>query len=120
MIAFFFCIYCRNVMLQQLWPQLLSNNNEDKRNKEAGNITPNLALNDILNGLGGFGYNDNLNGLGFGYNDNLKDLNGLKDALPATAKMVNQKTLRLHKIFDLYKNLTFWQISRWFFIGESF
>ena len=58
-------------------------------------------------------------GLGFGYNDNF---NGLKDASPATANMhmVNQKTLQLHKIFDLYKNLTFWQISRWFFIGESF
>ena len=26
-----------------------------------------------------------------------------KDALPATAKMVNQKTLRLHKNFDLYQ-----------------
>ena len=48
-------------------------------------------------------------GLGYGYNDNL---NGLKDALPATAKMVNQKTLRLHKIFALYKNLTFLQKLR--------
>ena len=78
-------------MLQQLWPQFLSNRiitkTNAERNKEAGNITPNLALNDILNGLGGFGYNDNLN--------------GLKDALPATAKMVNQKTLRRHKNFDL-------------------
>ena len=43
-------------------------------------------------------------GLGFGYNDNL---NGLKDALPATAKMVNQKTLRLHKIFDLHESHVF-------------
>ena len=31
------------------------------------------------------------------------------DSVPATAKMVNQKTLRLHKIFDLYKNLAFLQ-----------
>ena len=46
-----------------------------------------FGYNDISDGLG-FGYNDNLNGLRFGYNDNLKDLNGLKDALPATAKMV--------------------------------
>ena len=41
---------------------------EDRRNKEAGNITPNLALNDILNGLGGFGYNDVLNGDGWPWN----------------------------------------------------
>ena len=37
-------------------------------------ITMDLALNNILNGLGslgGFGYNDNMatNGLGFGYNN---------------------------------------------------
>ena len=66
-------------------------------------ITMDLALNEILNSLrslGGFGFNDIMatNGLGFGYNNNL---NGLKDALPATAKMVNQKTLRRHKNFDL-------------------
>ena len=42
-----------------------SDNNEDKRNKEAGNITPNLALNDILNGLGGFGYNNISDGDGW-------------------------------------------------------
>ena len=71
-----------------------------------------LALNDILNGLGKSAdlattiFWMATDGLGFGYNDNL---NGLKDALPATAKMVNQKTLRLHKIFDLYKNLAFLQ-----------